>query len=96
MPRARGDGGALLWVVRDVFKVLEVLDGREGDSRGECADGCVLVSRQLWVVFQPLVAHGVVQYHHHQQVRLDVLVLLLLREEGAGGVVRVRAHVGPD
>ncbi len=76
-------------------QVRALLEGRQGHPRAERAHGRLLVPRQLRVMLQPPLAHRALQHHHHEQVRPDVLVLLLLRQEGPRGRLRLRAHHGP-
>ena len=50
---------------------------------------------KLWLVLQPSQPHRPRQHHRHQPLRLDLLVLLLLREERTGRSVRIRANPRP-
>src|SRR6267143_2118535 len=51
--------------------------------------------RKLRLVLQPPQPHRPREHHRHQPLRLDLLVLLLLREERIGRSVRVRANPRP-
>ena len=54
-----------------------------------CPANCGLCS-------QPPLAHRPLQHHRHEPLRPDLLVLLLLRQEGPRGRLRLRADPRPD
>ncbi len=69
-------------------------DGK-GTHAAERPHGRLLVPRQLRALLEPPLAHRPLQHHRHEPLRPDLLVLLLLRQEGPRGRLRLRAHPRP-
>src|SRR5207245_9026089 len=68
LPRTRRDRGTLLWIIRHVSEVRNLLERRKRNPCSKRPNRELRMPSQLWSVFKPPQPHWISEYHSYQPI----------------------------